>query len=292
MNYPWLREPWLRIVESAKQHRMAHAYYMRHSPQQGSDQFLQAWANFLLCQQPGKSACGECKSCKLYKANNHPDFWQINASEETSIGIDEVRKLQTKLLQTANQGGARVAIIRPADKLTEQASNAILKVLEEPPENMFWLVAVSQPEQLLPTLRSRMQWLNLQLPTASPAEDSESASSLLRMLFDGALPPIVKDKDQALQWLDVSERVLHDLNACVQRIASARFNYPELYPRYRSLLDSHRLQPQALQDAVDECRQLRQRFRQSRGLNLTLLLTLCWQQWSAHAFGTPSSLSI
>lgn len=290
MSYPWLREPWLRIVENAQQQRMAHAYYMRHAPQLGSEQFLATWANFLLCQQPGKSACGQCKSCKLYKVGNHPDFWQVDASEETSIGIDDVRKLQTKLLQTANQGGARVAIIRPADKLTEQASNAILKVLEEPPQNMFWLLAVSQPEQLLPTLRSRMQWLNLNLPSANAENDSESAASLLRMLFEGALAPVVKDKDQALQWLDLSERVLHDLNACAQNIASVRFNYPELYPRYRSLLDSHHVQTQAIQRAVDECRQLRQRFRQSRGLNLTLLLTLCWQQWASHAFGTSTTL--
>lgn len=288
MSFPWLRNPWLRIVESAQQQRLAHAYYMRHAPQQGSEQFLSTLANYLLCQQPGNRACGQCKACKLYNAGNHPDFWQIDAADESSIGIDDVRKLQAKLVQTANQGGARVAIIRPADKLTEQASNAILKVLEEPPAGMFWLLAVAQPEQLLPTLRSRMQWLNLELPETTQYDDNESATTLLRMLFDGALAPVIKDKEQALQWLDISEYVLQDLYACLQGIANSRFHYPDLYSHYRGLLDTHRIQATKLQHAVDECRQLRQRFRQSRGLNITLLLNLHWQQWAAHGFAASS----
>ena len=288
MSYPWLREPWLRLIDSAKQQRLAHAYYLRHAPEQGSDQFLQTLANFLLCQQPDKSACGQCKSCKLYQAGSHPDFWHIDAREETSIGIDEVRKLQNKLLQTANQGGARVAILTPADKLTEQASNAILKVLEEPPANMFWLISVQQPEQLLPTLRSRMQWINLQLPALAGNDDHESANSLLSTLFAGALPPVIKDKSKATEWLDITERLLLDLSAATQSIASARFNYTELQPRYRDLTNQHNLHTERLLKAVDECRQLRQRYRQSKGLNLPLLLSLCWQQWTYHGFNTTT----
>lgn len=284
MSFPWLRGPWLRVIDSAKQQRLAHAYYVKHSPAQGSDEFLLNLANFLLCTQPDKRACGHCKSCKLYQAGNHPDFWHIDARDENSIGIDEVRKLQNKLLQTANQGGARVAVITPADKLTEQAGNAILKVLEEPPSNMFWLLAVQQPEQLMPTLRSRLQWINLELPEAASNDDHESANSLLATVFDGALPPVVKDKVRASEWLDITERVLLDLAAAVQGIAASRFYYTELQPRYRTIVGQHQLQVDSLYRAVDECRQLRQRYSQSKGLNLALLLSLYWQQWTHHGF--------
>ena len=287
MSFPWLRSPWLRIVSSAEQNRLAHAYYMRHAPQQGSEQFLLTMANFLLCQQPAKRACGECKSCKLFNAGNHPDFWQVDATEENSIGIDEVRQLQRKLTQTANQGGSRVAVIRPADKLTEQASNAILKVLEEPPAGMFWLFAVAQPEQLLPTLRSRMQWLNLELPARQEGHaDSERADSLLNTLFDGALPPVIKNKDIARDWLAVSERLLIDLAATVQGVAAARLGYPTLEERYLQLVSHRNIDVSALQLAVNQCTQLRQQFQRSRGINLPLLLSLHWQQWAAHGFSS------
>lgn len=292
MSYPWLRTAWLRLLDSAQHQRLAHAYYMRHEPSQGSDQFLLTLANFLLCREPTKAACGHCKSCKLFHAGNHPDFYQIDASDESSIGIDEVRKLQSQLLQTANQGGARVAIIRPADKLTEQASNAILKVLEEPPRDMFWLLAVQQPAQLLPTLRSRMQWINLAMPAIAVDNAAESAQSLLNMFFDGALPPVIKNKDEATPWLDITERVLMDLHACCAGIADSRLRYPDLAHRYRTIAKQQTMEIEQLDKAVQQCRQLRQRFHHARGLNLPLLLSLYWQQWAAYGFTPRTAASI
>jgi len=292
MSFPWLREPWLKLLKSAEQQRLAHAYYMRHQPQLGSEQFLLTLANYLLCRQPGKNACGQCKSCLLFKAGNHPDFWQIDATDENSIGIDEVRQLQRKLVQTANQGGARVAVLRPADKLTEQASNAILKVLEEPPAGMFWLLAVEQPEHLLPTLRSRMQWINLALPAKADDGHDELAASLYTSWFEGALPPVIKTKDDAQQWLDISEHLLLDLLATQQGVAASRMHFGSLQQRYRSWQQQYRVDPNALLHAVHECRQLRQRFQQAKGLNLGLLLSLYWQQWAQHDFSSPSGSSL
>lgn len=294
MSMPWLREPWLNVVASAQRQRLAHAYYMQHEPTLGSEQFLQTMANFLLCQRPQKQACGQCKSCLLVKAGSHPDLWQVDATEDSSIGIDQVRSLQQKLTKTANQGGARVAIIRPADKLTEQAANAILKVLEEPPENMYWLVAVNQPEHLLPTLRSRMQWLNLQLPERQQSEERlEQAASLLATLQQHALPPVMKTKEDAQQWLDITEQLLLDLLKQAQQVAQQQYYFTGLADPYRQLAQQRHLNQQQLQLAVVQCRQLRQRYHTVKGLNIALLLSSYWQQWAHHVFqpnADPESL--
>ncbi|WP_404399235.1 DNA polymerase III subunit delta' [Idiomarina seosinensis] len=287
MSYPWLREPWLQVVNSAQQQRLAHAYYMQHAPQRGSEQFLLTLAQFILCRQPAKSACGQCKSCLLFKAGTHPDLWQIEAGEGTRIGIDQVRQLQQQATQTANQGGARVAIIRPADKLTEQAANAILKILEEPPEDLFWLLAVEQAAHLLPTLKSRLQWINLQLPAlASDDEQDAQAASLLSALRGEALVPVMKNKDQAEAWLNITEQLLEDLLKSSQRIAAQYYHFSGLQEQYRQLNQQQHVNQRLLSQAVAECRHLRQKFHYSKGLNLPLLLSLNWQQWATYVFSS------
>lgn len=285
MSYPWLRDPWLQVVNSAQQQRLAHAYYMQHAPERGSEQFLVTLAQFLLCQQPAKSACGHCKSCLLFKAGTHPDLWQIDATEASSIGIDQVRQLQQKLTQTANQGGARVAIIRPADKLTEQAANAILKILEEPPADMFWLLAVEHAAHLLPTLKSRLQWVNLQLPR--PAVDQQQdvqAASLLTALRGEALVPVIKNKEQAEVWLNITEHLLQDILKSGQRVGTHYCHFSNLQDQYRQLNQQQRINQPLLSQSVAECRQLRQKFHYSKGINLPLLLSLYWQQWAVYVF--------
>lgn len=287
MSFPWLREPWLNILQSAEQQRLAHAYYMRHQPQQGTEQFLMTFAQYLLCQQPGKAACGRCKSCLLFKAGNHPDFWSIDASEESKIGIDEVRNLQHKLTQTANQNGARVAVLRPAEKLTEQAANAILKVLEEPPEGMFWLFAVTQPDYLLPTLRSRMQWLPLHLPTdtGSQEADTEQAMSVLNTLTGKALPPVISKKDDALVWLDITETLLLDLLLASQGL-QPRLSFNPLAPEYKRLHDFLPDLARKLPRLISDCRQLRETYQHAKGVSLHLLLVNYWQQWQGRIFAS------
>ena len=207
---------------------------MRHQPQLGSEQFLLTLANYLLCRQPGKNACGQCKSCLLFKAGNHPDFCKLTQPKRTALVSMRSDSYSASWCKRPTRVGARVAVLRLADKLTEQASgNAILKVLEEPPAGMFGKLAVEQPEHLLPTLRSRMQWINLALPAKVDDGYDELAASLYTSWFDGALPPVIKTKDDAQQWLDISEHLLLDLLAAQQGVAASRMHFSSSQQRYR-----------------------------------------------------------
>ncbi|RUO73037.1 DNA polymerase III subunit delta' [Idiomarina ramblicola] len=281
MAFPWLREPWLRLVASAEAGRLAHAYYLQHNVEAGSTEFIQRLNQFLLCKQPGKSACGKCKSCLLYQSGNHPDTWTIDGAEVNRIGVDSVRELQRNVMQTANQSGLKVAVILQAEKMTEQAGNALLKVLEEPPSDTHWLVSTADAERLLPTLRSRMQWLSVSYPTTIQSDEQiDFAKELLIALRGQKEFPLLKDKEVALAWLDVSENLLLDWLLMSQNAATSRLRYQPLVDDLQQVSRFEWVSVAQLSEWVSECRQLRQRFQGSTGINLPLLLSFAWSRWA------------
>lgn len=141
----------------------------------GKKRFAHTLAGALLCLSPeavpaesgkGLQACGQCRSCELYAAGSHPDFHWLQLTEKRkTIGVDAVRELTEKLQLRAQLRGARVAVISAAELLTEAASNALLKSLEEPGADTFFLLLAERAGSVLPTVRSRSQRINLCLPS-------------------------------------------------------------------------------------------------------------------------------
>lgn len=111
----------------------------------------------LNCTNPvGVSACGECPSCQKVISGAHPDMITIRP-DGAFIKIDQVRALSRQLRFAPLEGNWRVVIINDAQAMNLEASNAILKVLEEPPKNTFIILTASQTTDLLPTIVSRCQ---------------------------------------------------------------------------------------------------------------------------------------
>ena len=111
----------------------------------------------LNCSNPvGVSACGECPSCQKVISGAHPDMITIRP-EGAFIKIDQVRALSRQLRFAPFEGNWRVVIINDAQAMNLEASNAILKVLEEPPKNTFIILTANQTTDLLPTIVSRCQ---------------------------------------------------------------------------------------------------------------------------------------
>ncbi|EGN75855.1 hypothetical protein A28LD_0906 [Idiomarina sp. A28L] len=158
LTFPWLRPLWQQLINAAHAGRMPHGMGFSYSPDLGVDTMLEQLAAFLLCQQREQRsrACGECKSCKLWKAGTHPDYLRVEPEIGKQIGVDAVRQIAQQVQQTSSQGGNKVVQIIHADRMTLQAANALLKTLEEPPENTFIQLAASRYSQLLPTIRSRL----------------------------------------------------------------------------------------------------------------------------------------
>jgi DNA polymerase-3 subunit delta' len=101
-------------------------------------------------------------------AQSHGDLWVLGGEDASEIGVEPVRELNGFLNQTSAEGGWRVVIVDGADRLNHNGANALLKRLEEPPPHTVFFLVTAFPGCLLPTIRSRCQFLNL-----NPLEEDE-----------------------------------------------------------------------------------------------------------------------
>jgi DNA polymerase-3 subunit delta' len=100
-------------------------------------------------------SCDECSSCKKIDRGNHSDIFYILPNSLGSIGIDEIRLLKERVYLKTYEAKKKIFIIDDAEKLTLQAANACLKVLEEPVVDSLIILITSKPKLILPTILSR-----------------------------------------------------------------------------------------------------------------------------------------
>jgi len=197
---PWQQRMYERAVEALASGRMGHALLLSGPERLGKRAVAERLAQYLLCKAPeGGHPCGRCRACELYAVRSqrdpvetrpdgspahpdghpmHPDAmfvgfaWRMSPSparQMTQIGVDQVRELSERLGKSAQYGGAKVALIDPAEAMNESACNALLKTLEEPqPGRYLWLLAAN-PMRLPATIRSRCQRLEFRLPPRAEA---------------------------------------------------------------------------------------------------------------------------
>ncbi|CAG9001354.1 MAG: hypothetical protein CENE_03374 [Candidatus Celerinatantimonas neptuna] len=123
----------------------------------------------LLCQSESQiKPCGHCHSCHMIEAATHPDRFEVT-TETNTIGVDDIRELTDWSVQRPRYGQAKVALIMPADKLTVSAANALLKILEEPNYQNYFILIKPFQSALLPTIVSRTQRFVIPLPSQDEA---------------------------------------------------------------------------------------------------------------------------
>ncbi len=148
-----------RLVELE---RIPHAVLLSGMAGVGKATLAREFAKLLNCVDPQEDdACETCPSCSKMRDGNHPDLVRIK-SEGTFIRLDQIRGLKQRLGFHPFEGKWRVVIIEEAHDLREEAGNALLKLLEEPPrQNVFFLTTL-EPQMLLPTIVSRCCHVRLQ----------------------------------------------------------------------------------------------------------------------------------
>lgn len=146
---------------------MTHAWLVTGPPGSGRSNIALAFAAALLCPRGG---CGECDKCALVAARTHPDL-TVLATERVTISIDEVRQLVTSSQYSPSIAKFRVVVIEDADRMTERTSNVLLKALEEPPERTVWVLCTPSEADMLPTIRSRVRTVRLQIPPVAAVAD-------------------------------------------------------------------------------------------------------------------------
>lgn len=217
---PWQGTDWARLVPQFD--RLPHAMLFIGPAGIGTERFVASLAQALLCEQPQAEhrACGQCVACHWLAADSHPDFRRLSADEEaTKDGPKKLRQIKIEAVRhiidfahlSAHRGGNRVIVIEEAETLNLAAANALLKILEEPPEGVFFLLTASQPQKLLATLRSRcrlipltapawpdaLHWLHAQGHAAPERELAYAGGAPLALLADELIP----HRDQLLAVL-------------------------------------------------------------------------------------------
>lgn len=171
--------------ESIKQHlqnaiisnKVSHAYIFHGEEGMGKKSLATAFSKTLLCEEAGIISCNRCKSCMQIDSSNHPDvIWVTH--EKASIGVDDIRvQVNGDIHVRPYSSPYKIYIIDDADKLTEQAQNALLKTMEEPPEYAVIILLVENISSILPTILSRCVVLNLK------PVDKQSIQTLLMKTY-------------------------------------------------------------------------------------------------------------
>ena len=147
-----------------RSNRMSHAILITGEKGTGKRTLSQLLAASLLCNNDGNQPCGICRNCSRAYKNEHPDMISIEKGtpltsdtrkSKTTIPIDDIREMIKLCSSYPLEGGNRIIQIINAEDMTTQAQNCLLKILEEPPENNYFILTSSHPEQLLLTIKSR-----------------------------------------------------------------------------------------------------------------------------------------
>src|SRR2546429_8234786 len=144
------------LKNAIKNDRVAHAYIFSGARGVGKTTAARILAKALNCMKgPTAQPCGECDSCKEIAAGTSLDVIEIDAA--SNRGIDQIRELREMVRYAPAASRSKVVILDEAHMLTGEASNALLKTLEEPPDRVIFVMATTQPEDLVDTIRSRSQ---------------------------------------------------------------------------------------------------------------------------------------
>lgn len=235
--------------------RLPHATLLVGPAGVGKTAFSEQLAALLLCESlaPDLTACGGCQACRWLSAGNHPDFRRVapDGDDETEEGnteksaeklkkrslgiirIDQIRELEAFVYVGSHREGNRVVLITEAEAMNGPAANALLKILEEPPSSVYFILVSNRSKALLPTIRSRCRVIPFGAPDGAAATAWLAATGLDRQagryleLAGGA--PL-----RVAQWKEQGQ--LAPINALVESLVAPAADPLALAARWDVLL--------------------------------------------------------
>ncbi|MBQ8233511.1 MAG: DNA polymerase III subunit delta' [Lachnospiraceae bacterium] len=170
-----IKEHLQNALESGK---ISHAYIINGEKSSGKEFIAKVFAMALQCEAGGTEPCQECHSCKQALSANQPDIIRVTHEKPNTISVDDIRvQINNDVAIKPYSSRYKVYILNEAEKMTQQAQNALLKTLEEPPEYAVILLLTANVNSLLPTILSRCVVLNMK-----PVSDTQVKKYLMEQL--------------------------------------------------------------------------------------------------------------
>ncbi|MDR2665433.1 MAG: hypothetical protein LBC21_04045 [Oscillospiraceae bacterium] len=168
---------------------LSHAYIV--CGERGGDEAARALASAMVCTGSGRKPCGQCSGCRKADNGSHPDIIYVEKPpDKKEIPVENVREIVKDAAELPNESAAKVYVIRNASDLNANGQNALLKILEEPPGHVAFIIVAENPDTLLPTVRSRCVefFVGERLGKSASAEADSAANGFFEALYAGALP--------------------------------------------------------------------------------------------------------
>ncbi len=165
------------LSETMKNNSLPHAILLTGAKGTGKKTLADMIAQYCVCSSDTARPCGICPDCLKAQKQIHPDIVTADGNNTGALSIDSVRKIRASAYIKPNEAAAKVYLLLNCEKMLPPAQNAFLKILEEPPENVVFIMTAVSASSLLQTVRSRSRIFSLY-----PAAVSEAVNEVQKRL--------------------------------------------------------------------------------------------------------------
>ncbi|VEG90062.1 DNA polymerase III subunit delta' C-terminal domain-containing protein [Legionella spiritensis] len=198
-EYPMITRQMTRLQESHAKNKLAHALLFLADKSTEIQEFILQLSMMLLCRQTN-APCRTCQACQLIMIDSHPDITKTQPEKAGGmIKIDQIRELTNTIFTSPQLGNHRIVILQPADSMNHAAANALLKILEEPPDGVYFFLTARHLSTIPPTIISRCQLWRLSDTSVHCQNYLEFGT---RCPGDKEMERVFSDRDQLIQDLD------------------------------------------------------------------------------------------
>lgn len=175
-----------------KSHRIPHAILIEGENSNVNLDLALYIATAAVCESEN-APCGECRACHQAKVGSHPDITRVSALDgKKFLSVAQIRELRADAFIKPHSASHRVFVIEDAHRMNEQAQNALLKVLEEPPQSVIFILLAPSKTMLLDTIISRCVLLSLLTSKTDDNTHRENANNFIDLLISGSEYQMIK----------------------------------------------------------------------------------------------------
>ncbi len=230
---------------------LAHACILLSPSEEERARTANTVAAALLCSDPGPVPCGRCRDCRKVREGIHPDLITVRrlgddkGKQKREISVDQIRAIIADSVVLPNEAERKVYVIEDADRMNLSAQNAALKLLEEPPRGVYFLLLAANAELLLETVRSRCEKLVCQTGEEVLDEESQKlAAAFVRRCAE-------KDEAKLFRWCSANENL--DNAAAVAFLEASIALLRDMLCRRRSSLSLSEKEVYDLETLLEKC---------------------------------------